>query len=176
MNSVIASGGKSSKHKGFTLVELLVVMALIGVLATAITSLVNPIGQFRKVRDTQRKNDLSQIQRALEQYYNDFGRYPQHSDTTNYYILSPTTQWGQPWTPYMDIIPKDPTAVQRYRYISPNADGQSYMLYAHLENNVDAQLCVPGSPGTACPGAGSVTCGGPTLICNYGVSSPNVSP
>ena len=155
--------------KGFTLVELLLVMALIGVLASALIVLINPVAQFQRSRDSQRKNDLAQVQRALEQYYNDFNSYPASSGVPNYYILS--NAWGTPWTPYMDVLPKDPATTQTYRYIST---GQTYMIYAHLERGInDSQVCNGGAacsgvpPGAACPGV---------YVCNYGVSSSNASP
>ncbi|MGB9706948.1 MAG: type IV pilin protein, partial [Microgenomates group bacterium] len=59
---------------GFTLIELLVAVAILGILATV------GLGSFQssqmKGRDARRKSDLSQIQKALEMYYNDKGAYP----------------------------------------------------------------------------------------------------
>lgn len=167
-----------TSKEGFTLIELLLTMALIGALASALIILINPVTQFQRTRDTQRKNDLAQIQRALEQYYNDFNSYPASSGSPNYYILDATHAWGAAWTPYMDIIPKDPTTTQSYRYVST---GQTYMIYAHLERGAqDAQVCNPdGNPATddQCAGAPvGVICGGASDVCDYGVSSPNVSP
>ena len=63
-----------SVKKGFTLVELLVVISIISILA------VIALGGFqstqRKERDGQRKSDLKQIANALEVVYYDHGRYP----------------------------------------------------------------------------------------------------
>jgi prepilin-type N-terminal cleavage/methylation domain-containing protein len=158
--------------KGFTLVELLLVMAVLGVLATALITLINPLAQFQRTRDSQRKNDLAQLRRALEQYYNDFNSYPANSTDSNYYILDATHAWGTPWTPYMDLIPKDPVTTQKYRFVST---GQSYMIYAHLERGInDSQVC---NGGAVCSGVpAGVTCGGAADVCNYGVSSSNASP
>ena len=65
---------KNLTKKGFTLVELLVVISIIGLLSTiAIVSL----GSARaKSRDTKRIADMKQISTALEQYYSDLGGYP----------------------------------------------------------------------------------------------------
>ena len=64
--------------KGFTLIELLVVIAILGLLATV------GLSSFRtsqlKGRDSKRKSNLSQIQKALEMYYNDYGQYPDVGD------------------------------------------------------------------------------------------------
>jgi type II secretion system protein G len=60
--------------KGFTLVEMIVVIAIIGVLtAIVVTGLV---GSKAKARDGQRASDLSQISLALEQYFDRCDQYP----------------------------------------------------------------------------------------------------
>ena len=60
--------------RGFTLLEMTVVLAIMGILASA------AIGAYlasqQKGRDAQRKSDLAQIQRALEAYIGDHGLYP----------------------------------------------------------------------------------------------------
>ena len=62
------------KIAGFTLLEMTVVLAIMGILATA------AIGAYlasqQKGRDARRKSDLSQMQRALEAYISDHGLYP----------------------------------------------------------------------------------------------------
>ena len=54
--------------KGFTLVELLVVMAIIGILSSLLVVAVNPSRQFARARDTQRETDLYAILSAVYQY------------------------------------------------------------------------------------------------------------
>ncbi len=56
-------------HRGFTLLELLLVIGVIGILSSIVVVAVNPTEQLRKARDTQRTNEVGQIQKALEQYY-----------------------------------------------------------------------------------------------------------
>jgi prepilin-type N-terminal cleavage/methylation domain-containing protein len=70
---------KNLTKKGFTLVELLVVISIIGLLSTiAIVSL----GSARaKSRDTKRIADMKQFSTALEQYYSDQGGYPSVQST-----------------------------------------------------------------------------------------------
>lgn len=159
-------------RRGFTLIELIVVMGVLAIFSSFLVATLNPMEQFKKTSDSQRKNDLVQIQRALEVYYQDFGKYP---DSTDYKIVynSSTLGWGSAWAPYMNFLPKDPSASRSYIYVvSPN--GQSYWIYASLERGgKDPQAC--NSDGSACSNVpGGVTCG--SGICNYGVSSPNVSP
>lgn len=70
------------KSKGFTLVEMLIVIAVIGVLAVAVLSAINPIEQMRKARDTRRKSNAAELLNALERYYATHEVYPS-SITTN---------------------------------------------------------------------------------------------
>lgn len=162
------------KNKGFTLIELIVVIAIVASLATATLAVLNPFGQFNKARDSRLKSDLSQIQKALESYYQDNNQYP--ASNNSYQIISGgnAVVWGAPWQPYMNIIPADAISGHKYVYYSP-AGGQAYYLYANLNNSKDPQAC---SSGNACAslagnGISSNACGG---ICNYGVTSPNTSP
>ena len=146
-----------SKKTGFTLIELLVVMAILGLLATV------GLSSFRnaqiKGRDAQRKSDLSQIQRALEMYYNDKGYYPDE-------LPAGGSEWRDPEVVdgalYMKALPEDPRGGD-YCYES---DGSSYQLYAKLENANDPAI------ERTCPEGCS--CGGDSDY-NYKVESENAS-
>lgn len=168
-------------QSGFTLVELLIVVGMIGILSVAILATLNPIDQIQKGKDAKRKSDLAQIHRALELYYQDWGRYPPHtfnySGAVNYQIIStdandPVKEWGTSWTPYMERLPKDENSQKRYLYYSP--DQQLFYLYASLDRGgKDPQVC---NGGRACGNVpANTTCGG-TNVCNYGVSSLNTAP
>ena len=168
---------RNKETKGFTLIELLVVVGILGVLLGVIIAVFDPVGQLQKSRDAQRKSDLGQIQRALEQFYDDNnGKYPSSDGTYRILALDNTVvAWGASFSPFMNILPKDPSGGRNYVYYSPAlANGQTYFLYASLERGIkDLQAC----SGGLCSGAGigglDTACGG---TCNYGVSSSNVSP
>jgi prepilin-type N-terminal cleavage/methylation domain-containing protein len=55
--------------KGFTLVELLIVIALLGVLAAAVLAAINPLEQANRARDTRMRSDASQLLAALDRYF-----------------------------------------------------------------------------------------------------------
>lgn len=64
----------SDQQKGFTLIEVLVVIAIIGVLASIVLVALNSSRQ--KGRDTKRVADMRQVNQALEIYSHDYGGYP----------------------------------------------------------------------------------------------------
>ena len=142
--------------KGFTLIELLIVIVILGLLMAL------GIGGFRssqvKSRDARRKNDLAQIQRALELYFSDYKQYPD---------LNVASLSGGPWeddneTLYLKEFPQDPRFGD-YDYVL-GGSGTSYQLYARLENIRDSAI------GTYV----DTSCGGED--CNYGVASSNTNP
>ncbi|OGH07960.1 MAG: hypothetical protein A2W22_06860 [Candidatus Levybacteria bacterium RBG_16_35_11] len=171
---------KMINKKGFTLLELIIVIAVIAIISTVVMTAVNPIAQFQKANDGRIKSDLAQLQRALESYYEDNGRYPTSVDFEIQTIADPGVgnNWGDPWTPYMDFLPKSPGS-RTYAYFATD-DGQSYFLYANLERGAyDPQACK--GVNNVCDGSNQEA-GGPSLesacggICNYGVTSPNENP
>ena len=64
------------KNLGFTLVELLIVIALIAILSVAVLATINPIEQSNKARDAAMKNDAAEVLGAYERYYASQNMYP----------------------------------------------------------------------------------------------------
>jgi type II secretion system protein G len=166
------------KNQGFTLIEIIVVMLIIGLLAAL------GIGSFTssqiKSRDARRKSDLRQIANALEIYYNDYGNYPLG---TNGMIMGcgsggvQQCNWGETFsaTPvgggaevvYMVQMPED-TQSHAYYYVS---DRSSYQLYARLENLLDRDIPKDNEEDPMV--YQSTDCG--IATCNFGVPSSNGS-
>jgi prepilin-type N-terminal cleavage/methylation domain-containing protein len=65
------------RESGFTIIELLIVIAIIGILATLV--LTNFQGAQAKGRDTVRESDMNSIYQKLEEFYNENGGYPDGS-------------------------------------------------------------------------------------------------
>ncbi len=171
------------KNKGFTLVELLVVMAILGVLVTLVASGFRT-AQMRG-RDGKRKSDLKEIANSLEIFYSDQGEYPDASgDRIQACPYDPIAgsvdcTWGASEftdgvTIYFKTLPEDPVSsldyVYRVQLIADNANNQKYQLFARLENPED-QNCLDGDCANS-PVAHS--CGIQT--CNYAVTSANTAP
>ena len=63
-------------NSGFTLVELLIVIALLGVIATIVIAAINPIEQANRAADAGKKADASQLISAIERYYATHNQFP----------------------------------------------------------------------------------------------------
>lgn len=75
------------KIKGFTMIELLIVIAILGILAVAVLSAINPLEQIRRGRDTGSRSDSEQLVNALERFYASRGFFPwqtSESDTASF--------------------------------------------------------------------------------------------
>ena len=119
------------KNRGFTLIELLVTMGIIAVLTGMAVFNFN---QSRiRARDVQRKNDLSQMQKAMEIYKNDKGSYPA---AENFQTLLIDGQYTK--TTFND--PKG-SEWHTYQYVL-SADKKTYNMMACLENAADSTKAV----------------------------------
>lgn len=130
--------------RGFTLIEILIVVAIIAILSSVVLIGLGPTQRIG--RDARRLSDLRQVQTALELYFNKCGYYPG------------TAQSGSPCGPYSQIsswsglqtaltgssigvsqISNDPTAGRNYLYAA-SVGGGSYVLGAGLEEPSNSAL------------------------------------
>ncbi|HBP50942.1 MAG: hypothetical protein US68_C0006G0008 [Candidatus Shapirobacteria bacterium GW2011_GWE1_38_10] len=66
--------------KAFTLVELLIVIALIAILSVAVLATINPIEQTNKARDAKFKNDAAEVLSGYERFFASQNKYPWNMD------------------------------------------------------------------------------------------------
>jgi len=120
---------------GFTLVEIVIVIASIGILGTWMVSLIDPAFQFKKGRDAERKAELVQIQAALELYRADENEYPAQLPPCGDPLKGSTPETEN--TTYLQKAPCDSSNISYYydRSFSPT----TYTLVACLENTNDPQ-------------------------------------
>ena len=108
--------------RGFTLVEIMVVVVILGILAALIVPRV--IGRTDEARAAAAKQDVAAIMQALKLYRLDNGRYPTTEQGLAALVSRPQ---GQPaaanWKQYLDRIPKDPWG-NAYQYLSPGLRGE----------------------------------------------------
>lgn len=127
------------KQGGFTLLELLIVIVIIGILALLIIP--NITSAPKKARDTSRKTDITTIRKGLEEYFVNNNSYPQ-----NLAALEQGT------APIIKDVPEDPknSGVNVYTYTSASPYA-TYTLKACLENDQDsgANVSVDATCGTA---------------------------
>lgn len=114
--------------KGFTLIELMVSIAIVAILTALI--IVNIASSRMKARDAKRVSDIGQLQLALEQYFTKNGVYP----TLNQYsTLVPT---------YISAFPKDPltNSTADYVYAPDGNNNYDYILSIDLEKATNEGL------------------------------------
>jgi prepilin-type N-terminal cleavage/methylation domain-containing protein len=172
-------------RRGFTLMELLVVMAILGILVTV--GLTSYKSVQAKSRDARRKSDMRAIASALELYYNDYDRYPADTNAIINGCGTAGTSacaWGSPFqtlksdgitvkSVYMVKLSADPVGTYTYYYDVYGSQGKGFQLYTRLENTQDIDLQRDGSnnvyyyTGTVCM-TGSKKC-------NFGIASANLA-
>ncbi len=131
---------KLKKQGGFTLLELLIVIVIIGILALLIIP--NITSAPKKARDTQRKTDLTGMRKSLEEYFVSNNSYP--VDT------SALTAGTSPLMKTLPADPKTPAAGFSYVYTPTGTPPASYTLTACLENGSDNGTNT-GAPVSPCP-------------------------
>lgn len=81
---------------GFTMIELLIVISILGILAVAVLAAINPIEQINRGRDTGSRSDAEQLISGIDRYYAFNGYYPWQTGAAD------TTHRAIAWTHFVD--------------------------------------------------------------------------
>lgn len=125
------------KNRGFTLIELVVVIGILGMILSATIATLNPVAQIGKAKIAQKESDLEQVKTALDLFYDDNKCYPS----------SGTVPFGSIWkagnTVYMTKVPQSQDKNTPYIYETAGNCPQWYVVYAKISgfNSGISPLC-----------------------------------
>jgi len=113
---------RRSLQAGFTLIELMVVLVIIGVLAALIVP--NVLDRADDARVMAARTDVNNLVQALKLYKLDNQRFPTAEQGLQALIIKPTSGPIPPnWKPYLEKLPNDPWG-RPYQYLNPGVKGE----------------------------------------------------
>lgn len=117
----------SRQQQGFTLIEIMVVVIILGILAAIVAP--NVIGRVADAQIQAAKSDIRGIENALKLYRLDNFSYPSSEQGLQALVTKPADPNVRNWKRYLDRMPKDPWGNQ-YLYLNPgnNAEIDIYTL------------------------------------------------
>jgi general secretion pathway protein G len=114
--------------RGFTLIEIMVVVIIIGLLAAVIVPQV--ISKVDEARVSKAKQDIQSLETALTMFRLDNSKYPTTEQGLTALIQQPTDPSIRHWRPggYLQRVSKDPWG-NEYQYVFPGTHGREYDLF-----------------------------------------------
>jgi general secretion pathway protein G len=115
--------------RGFTLIEIMVVVIIIGLLAAVIVP--NVISKVDEARITKAKSDIQALETALTMFRLDNSKYPTTEQGLTALVTQPTDPTIKHWRPggYIQRVSKDPWG-NDYQYVLPGTHGKEYDLFS----------------------------------------------
>lgn len=119
---------RRATHRGFTLIEIMVVVVILAILATLVAPQI--LGRIDDARVTKAKNDLRLYESALDLYKLDNFKYPTTEQGLESLVKKPSDPNLTNYRPegYVKQLAKDPWG-RDYVYVSPGTNGAPYDLY-----------------------------------------------
>lgn len=113
---------RPGRQRGFTLIEIMVVVIILGILAAIVAP--NVIGRVGEAQVTAARQDLRSIESALKLYRLDNFSYPTTEQGLEALVAKPADPSIRNWKgPYVERVPKDPWG-NPYLYLSPGNNGE----------------------------------------------------
>jgi general secretion pathway protein G len=125
----VSRHGSRRRARGFTLIEIMVVVIIIGLLAAVIVPTV--MGRVDDARIAKAKQDIQSLETALTMYRLDNSKYPTSEQGLTALVTQPTDPSIKHWRPggYLQHVSKDPWG-NEYQYVYPGTHGKEYDLFS----------------------------------------------
>ena len=120
-------GRARGRVRGFTLIEIMVVVVIIGILAALIAPSV--ISRVDDAQISRVKNDIRAIESSLQLFRMDNYRYPSTDEGLRALVERPSDANIRNWRPYLSSLPRDPWD-NPYQYVSPGVRNSDYDVFS----------------------------------------------